>query len=277
MAADRTAGAAAGPGCDVDGAGRHPAARHIALGVLALLGLALAIGLGQTALAVARRQVPAVLGNREAPVAAVLLLDTSPRMLYRYRNQTRLERAQEIARWLIRQFPADSDVAVVDARFRAAAFAVDLGAASKAVDALDVNYLAQPWKPLIEQSVRLLQQNQKERKELYLLSDLTWPTWQETLDGSLVERLKSVPEISLQVIDLGVDQPRNDALVELQLSGQLLANGSPLEIRAARRTQRTGRLGHRAIVDRAPRSDGTHPGGRTLGSATGDRAGRADI
>lgn len=209
--------------------------------MLSLLGLALAIGLGQTALAVARRQAPAVLGNREAPVAAVLLLDTSPRMLYRFHNQTRLERAQEIARWLIRQLPADSDVAVVDARSRGSAFAVDLGAASKAVDALDVNYLPQAWKALIEQSLQLLQQNEKERKELYLLSDLTVPTWQETLDGSLIEQLRSAPDISLQVIDVGVEQPHNDALVDLQLSGQLLANGSPLEIRA--RVARSGPAG----------------------------------
>jgi len=104
-----------------------------------------------------------------------------------------------------------------------------------------VNYLPQAWETLIEQSLRLLQQNEKERKELYLLSDLTMPTWQETLDGSLIEQLRSAPDISLQVIDVGVEQPHNDALVDLQLSGQLLANGSPLEIRA--RVARSGPAG----------------------------------
>ena len=196
-----------------------------------MLGVTLTVGLVQTVLALARRQVPVALGNREAPVAAVLLVDTSPRMFYRYQNQTRLQRVQEIARWLIRQFPADSDVAVVDARFRSAAFAVDLGAASKAVDAVDVNYLPQSWESLIEESLRLLQQNDKARKELYILSDLTWATWQEALDGRLLEQLESAADVSLQVIDVGVDQPHNDALVDLQLSGQILANGSPLEIR----------------------------------------------
>jgi hypothetical protein len=200
--------------------------------VLLLLAVALVFGLGHTMLSVVRQQAPFALGNREAPVAAVLLLDTSPRMLYRYNNQTRLERAREIARWLIRQLPAESDVAIVDARFRSAAFAVDVGAASKAVDAVDVTYLPATWKSLIEESMRLLQQNNKTRKELYILSDLTLPTWQDVLDGSLAQALNSAPEISLQVIDVGVESPRNDAVVDLQLSGQLLSNGSPLEVQA---------------------------------------------
>ncbi len=204
----------------------------ILLGVLLLLGITLALGLGQAVLSVTRQRTPLALGNREAPVAAALLLDTSPRMLYRYNNQTRLQRAQEISRWLIRQLPAESDVAIIDARFRSAAFAVDLGAASKAIDAIDVNYLAPSWKSLIEESLRLLQQNDKARKELYILSDLTLPTWQDALDGSLVDVLQSTSEISLQIIDVGVETPHNDAILDLQLSGQLLSNGSPLTVQA---------------------------------------------
>ena len=37
-----------------------------------------------------------VLGDREAPVAAALLFDTSPRMLYRQKNTTRLDDAREM-------------------------------------------------------------------------------------------------------------------------------------------------------------------------------------
>ena len=50
------------------------------------------------------------------PVAAVLVFDTSPRMEYRFHNQTRLEKAQEMARWLLSQFPLDSSVAVMESR-----------------------------------------------------------------------------------------------------------------------------------------------------------------
>ena len=37
-----------------------------------------------------------VLGDQEAPVAAVIVIDTSPRMQYRHENETRLERPR---RW----------------------------------------------------------------------------------------------------------------------------------------------------------------------------------
>ncbi len=134
---------------------------------------------------------------------------------------------------------------VVDARFRSAAFAVDLGAAAKAVDAVDIHYLPQSWGSLIEEAIRLLEQNDKPRKELYILSDLTAPTWEETLDGRLVERLKAASDVAVQVIDVGVDEPQNDALVQLQLSAQLAANGSPLSIQT--RIGRYGSAGSRTL------------------------------
>ena len=56
----------------------------------------------------------AVLGDREAPVAAALVFDTSPRMLYRQNNTTRLDDAREMGLWLLTQLPEESQVAVID-------------------------------------------------------------------------------------------------------------------------------------------------------------------
>src|SRR5947209_6759097 len=53
------------------------------------------------------------LGSQEAPVAAALIFDSSPRMEYREDNHTRLESAAETARWLLTQLPRESDVAVL--------------------------------------------------------------------------------------------------------------------------------------------------------------------
>ena len=54
-----------------------------------------------------------LLGDQQAPVAAVFLLDTSPRMEYAFENQSRLEKAQELGNWTIDRLPLESKVAVI--------------------------------------------------------------------------------------------------------------------------------------------------------------------
>ena len=71
-----------------------------------------------------------------APVAAVIVVDTAPRMEYRHENKTRLELATETALWLVRQLPADSEVAIADSRPGSGAFAVDRAAAEKNIERL---------------------------------------------------------------------------------------------------------------------------------------------
>ena len=46
-----------------------------------------------------------LLGDSGAPVAALLMIDTSPRMSYVSENRSRLEKAKEMGDWLIRQLP----------------------------------------------------------------------------------------------------------------------------------------------------------------------------
>src|SRR6478736_2833851 len=65
-----------------------------------------------------------IIGDQESPVAAAIVIDTSPRMQYRHENKTRLEAAQELAQWLIRQLPAESELAIIDSRSGRGAFAV---------------------------------------------------------------------------------------------------------------------------------------------------------
>ena len=98
------------------------------------------------ALALARPTITAsgVLVEREAPVAAALVFDTSPRMDYRHANQTRLEAAGEFGRWLLGQFPADSQVAVLESRLDSAVFQVDLGAANERIERLETSARGRP-------------------------------------------------------------------------------------------------------------------------------------
>ncbi len=200
--------------------------------VLAVIALILVGLLIQSGMAVSRGEAPLLLGDRQAPVAAVLMIDASPTMLYRHQNQSSLERAQDIARWLIRQFPKDSDVAIVESRVGNAAFCVDLGAAVKTVDAVQVDFRPQRWQSLFQASIGLLRDSDKARKELYVLSDLTVNSWNDLNTNLVKDLLDESRDISVQIIDVGVNQPQNEAVVGLELQQQMVPTGSPINLQA---------------------------------------------
>jgi hypothetical protein len=114
-----------------------------------------------------------VLGDDEAPVAAVLAIDSSPRMLYMHQNQDRLSAGKELASWLLKQLPGDSEVAVLDARAGGGAFSVDRAAAGKAIERLKPTGMARPMTEVLQAAVALAAANERPRKEVYLFTD--WP------------------------------------------------------------------------------------------------------
>jgi hypothetical protein len=189
---------------------------------LALLGV-LATTLSQGA--------AAPLGDRQAPVAAALVIDTSPRMQYRHENRTRLEAARDTADWLLRQLPADSRAAVLESRAGGYVFAVDLAAAQKALAGLEPTASPRPLVHVLEDALQLLAESDKPRKELYIFTDLTQAAWQGENTSLLRDRLAAARDVLVHVIDVGVAEPRNFALGELELSGQVLAQSSELRVR----------------------------------------------
>ena len=173
-----------------------------------------------------------VMGDQEAPVAATLVIDTSPRMQYRQENKTRLEAAQEMAQWLLRQLPADSEVAIVDSRAGSGAFAIDRASAAKAVERLTTAGTPRPLVEVIESAVQLIKQKPQTRKEVYVFSDLTTAAWKSDSGGDLAKLLGQSRNVLLYVIDVGAEQPRNFALGELTLSGDVIPAGADLTIDA---------------------------------------------
>src|SRR5436305_3384109 len=77
-----------------------------------------------------------LLGDQESPIAAAIVIDTSPRMQYRHENKTRLEAAQDLAQWLIRQLPANTEFAIIAPYPGRGAFAAARAAAEKAAERL---------------------------------------------------------------------------------------------------------------------------------------------
>src|SRR5438105_7097826 len=179
---------------------------------------AIAVGLLLVAMLIAARAVGGrspILGDQEAPVAAAIIIDTSPRMQYRHENKTRLEAAQDLGQWLIRQLPAESELAIVDSHSGSGAFAVDRAAAEKAIERLRTAGTPRPLVETIEAAISLVKQKPQIRREVYILTDLTVSAWRSAAGVDLKKMLSANAGVLLYVIDVGVEKPKNFALSEL--------------------------------------------------------------
>jgi hypothetical protein len=200
--------------------------RHLLL----LLLRCAAIVLLAVALARPSIQASGILGDQEAPVAAALVFDTSPRMEYRLNNNTRLKEAQKIGLWLLAQLPPDSEAAVLDGQSQGSVFAAEMGAARQRVDRLTVTPAGVPLTTEIEDAFRLLSESDKQRKEVYVFSDLSRGAWPATLGEGWRKRMQDLRDVGIYVVDVGALEPRNFSLGELRLSSQILAKNSPLRV-----------------------------------------------
>lgn len=199
--------------------------RHLLLLLLRMAAVAL------LAAALARPSIKStgVIGGQEAPVAAALVFDTSPRMDYKSENQTRLQAAQAIGGWLLKELPLESRVAVLDSGRGLPVFQVDLGSAQDRMGRLETTPVGRPLWEVLEGASELLGRNEVDgeelpkRKELYIFTDLTQAAWDVEAARQLRERLAKLSGLGIYVIDVGVEEPRNLALGEIRLSSEILA------------------------------------------------------
>ena len=144
-----------------------------------------------------------ILADQQAPVGAVILVDNSPRLGYRRENRTLLEKVQDHGRWLIGQLPLNSKVAVMESGDEYPFFSVDVSAARKRLNTLDLNFSAEPIPASLEKAIQFLADTEFERKEIYVFSDLSRVSWTH-LGDSLSRALQQHPDVNLFVIDAGV-------------------------------------------------------------------------
>ncbi len=216
--------------------------RHLLL----LLMRCLAILLLALALARPSLKSAGMLGDQEAPIAAALVFDTSVRMEYKHENKTRLEVAQETAAWLLPQLPADSELAVIESSSLANTFAVDLGAARQRIERLATVAAPQPFLELLESALQLVNDSTKERKEVYVFTDLARASWSAEAAERFRTRLEKYRDVAIYVIDVGVIDPRNFALGDLKLSAQAIAKRSPVTLETV--LQRAGAGEERSVA-----------------------------
>jgi hypothetical protein len=184
------------------------------------------------ALAMSRPTVQSAgfLGDQEAPIAAALVFDTSPRMQYRHQNQTRLEVAQEVADRVMTQLPPESEVAVLDSRTSNPAFSIDAAVAKQKVARLTATAASRPLPELCEEALRLVAENSKARKEIYVFTDLSRVAWSAESAQRLRGKLAEKTDVACYVIDVGITDPHDVSLGDLRLSAESLAKNTPLRL-----------------------------------------------
>ncbi len=200
--------------------------RHLIL--LALRALALVV----LALALARLTLTTsgALVSQAAPVSAVMVFDTSPRMSYEQDGQTRLQLAVDVANELLKNLPPKSQVAVFDSSGDLVNYADDTELAKERLETLQIIPGSLDLSATLEDAVRLLAQASHEVQELYVFTDLSTAAWPEAQAARLQLLLGDAPDAARFVIDVGSLSPRNTALGEVLLSSETLPRNTPLDI-----------------------------------------------
>jgi hypothetical protein len=196
--------------------------------VAAILGVVTAIVLAMAM----RGDVPTLLGDQEAPVSAIILVDSSPRMDYEFRNKSRLIEVQTIAERLIEKLPRESEVAILDTEGAEGVFSPDRSAATTVLEKLEVSGGARPLYEQIDQVLQLAKVAKHQRRELYVFTDMTHAAWngnrEDAWDEAAAKRLQdSLQESDLVVylIDVGVDKPQNAGLGPPRIDTETLVRG----------------------------------------------------
>jgi len=171
-----------------------------------------------------------LIGQSGDPVAAVVLVDNSATMEYRFQNETRLETAKETASWLISQFPSDSQVCVLAVDRDTPFFSVDTAAADKRLSKIDPIYNAESIPSALARAYKLFEKAEQERREIYIFSDLTSKSWAAGESNVALKRLAKDDTIGMFVIDVGVEQPINTTLDQLEISDAVISSNGELSI-----------------------------------------------
>ena len=197
-----------------------------------------------------------LLGDSGEPVAALVVLDTSPTMQYELENETRLLKAKSVATWLVNQFPAGSQICVAAPDGDGAFFSVDQGAANRRIESLETSFNPQPIPETLARAFPLVEESPLTRKEVYVVSDLTRKGWSQSTDPA-INRLIEQDDIPLFVVDVGVEEPVDFRLDALEISDRQITSNGLLKVKAT--ANRLGAAADRNIQLTVEMPDKTRP------------------
>jgi hypothetical protein len=184
-------------------------------------------------------------GERAATV--VLVVDTSPTMEYTAGGKTRLDEARARALDLLEELGPASKIAVIDTAEPGGDWLPSVAAARERLIALQIRAANQPPTAAIDGAFRLLQKLDAEAptgeivpRFVYVLSDRTPNGWDVTRVGDLKAARDRLPDPKPKCffLDVGVDQPVDVAVADVEVRPQVNAANKPIVIRAT--VQATG-------------------------------------
>ncbi|MCA9035077.1 MAG: BatA domain-containing protein [Planctomycetaceae bacterium] len=183
--------------------------------------------------------------TEDIPVAVVFVFDTSISMNYRHENLTRLEKARQVAAEYLGQLPSGSRVAVAGLdQEEEVVFQADLAGAQSRMDSLELTTIPESLNARLKDAVQShIDDRQRVREELgiseasdlfarevCLLTDGSLTAWKHPDESGLSDLLKVNDWIQLYLIDIGVAQPNNISLANMELSEESSAAGRPLQL-----------------------------------------------
>lgn len=169
----------------------------------------------------------------EMPIAAVIVIDTSPSMGYTANDKTRLEEAKRRALELLDTLPDKSPIAVVETDDPRSALWMDKTEARKQLERLDrprggnqsvPSAIAAAYQSLarietdIEEAERL-------PKLVAVFTDRAASSWNADLATQIAKARDTLPDPKPAhiVFDVGADHPTNVAILAAEMSPQILA------------------------------------------------------
>lgn len=213
--------------------------KHIFLLLLRCLLLALfALALFQPTLSTGGLKNP----FGDEPVAAVIIIDTSPSMGYRVASVTRLEEARRRATELLDELPPNSKVAILPTHDPSGTWQPTALEARQQIDALrEPSGSAQPLGPALRAAYDLLataDENNPEGAEplvklVAVLGDGTVGSWDAKDVSGLLAKRSSLPTPPTHVFfNVGVDKPENLAITELKMDTDRLSGAADAVVTA---------------------------------------------
>ncbi len=169
-------------------------------------------------------------GKEGAPLAAALVVDTSPRMQYVHQNRSRLEHAAEIAERLVSKLPEDAVAAVCDLGRAASGFAPDLSAAASRIKNLRSTANARALAAVVVEAIQLVAEQEDRRQEVFVFTDLAAAQWNDDGVAAIEAALAAAPDVRIYIVDVGVATPKNASLGQLEVRRSLLRAGEPLHL-----------------------------------------------
>jgi hypothetical protein len=211
---------------------RHPRAISIGIGALAIGLWGIVIGWGGLTVA---RGTAAPTQSGVGPICAAIVIDTSPAMDYRYANVSRMDEAKDTARWLMDRLPADSQIAIVTS-VQGQRLHQGRVSANRQLENVKVEGRVADLPGCIRASIDLVRSVKLDRREVYVLTDMSANAWREGPNAGipgLLDPQRTDPPVLVQVIDFGTVKRENWSISQLKVSQEVVAPGSSVNVSAS--------------------------------------------